>query len=106
MVGKRWKRVRGRTEPEVDWMPVLHRDLRPANVFLQLPRGVETYGAVKLGNFGRCWVSGSVSRSQETPVVTMESEDEVPLGTLRGRKGLWKRDGLGLDKVRDAVLLS
>ncbi|AEO64331.1 uncharacterized protein THITE_2142258 [Thermothielavioides terrestris NRRL 8126] len=93
-----WKRVRGTTAPEPDWMPVLHRDVTAANVFLQLPRGVETYGAVKLGNFARCWVSGSVSKSRETPVVAMESDDEVSLGELRESRARWMRDGLGLDK--------
>ncbi|KAK4153086.1 hypothetical protein C8A00DRAFT_15676, partial [Chaetomidium leptoderma] len=98
--GKRCKRVRGTTrgeaEAEVDWMPVLHRDLTAGNVFLQHPRGIETYGAVKLGNFERCWVSGSVARTAETPVVAMEWEDDVSLGELRERKGRWERDGLGV----------
>ncbi|KAL2130136.1 hypothetical protein VTI74DRAFT_6842 [Chaetomium olivicolor] len=93
------KRVRGKSEPEQEWMPVLHRDVTAGNVFLQQPRGVETYGAVKLGNFERCWVSSGVSRIGETPVVAMKWEDEGSLGVLRERKGQWKRDGLGLSKV-------
>ncbi|KAK4100503.1 hypothetical protein N658DRAFT_97010 [Parathielavia hyrcaniae] len=96
--GGRWKRRRGKGEAERDWMPVLHRDLRAANVFLQAPRGVETFAPVKLGNFGRCWVSGAVAKSVETPVVAMVEEDEVPLGLLRERTGRWKRDGFGLEK--------
>ncbi|KAL2171243.1 hypothetical protein VTG60DRAFT_3349 [Thermothelomyces hinnuleus] len=97
---KRWRRVRGRKEAEKDWMPVLHRDLRADNVFLQHPRGIETYGAVKLGNFGRCFVSGSVSASRETPVVAMEEEEySAGLGALRERKARWDRYGMDVPKV-------
>jgi serine/threonine protein kinase len=80
-------------------MPVLHRDVRAENVFLQHPRGIETYGPVKLGNFGRCWVSGGVARSTETPVVAVAEGDGVTLGGLRERAGRWKRNGFGLEKV-------
>jgi serine/threonine protein kinase len=97
--GGRCNRRRGRTEGEPDWMPVLHRDVRAENVFLQHPRGIETYGPVKLGRFGSCWVSGGVARSRETPVVAVKHGDGVTLGGLRERAGRWKRDGLGLEKV-------
>lgn len=96
--GGRCRRVRGRREAERDWMPVLHRDVRAENVFLQHPRGIETYGAVKLGNFGRCFVSGSVSKSRETPVMAMKWED-ASLGELRERKAKWARSGLDVYKV-------
>ncbi|KAH6617052.1 hypothetical protein F5144DRAFT_596146 [Chaetomium tenue] len=89
-----FKRLRGKTEAEADWMPVLHRGLRAENVFLQLPKGFETYGAVKLGSFEKCYISGNVAKMKETPVVAMETEDGVSLGTLRERKGRWIRDGL------------
>ncbi|EAQ84902.1 hypothetical protein CHGG_08916 [Chaetomium globosum CBS 148.51] len=94
-----FKRLRGKTEAEADWMPVLHRGLKAENVFLQLPKGFETYGAVKLGSFEKCYISGSVAKMKETPVVAMETEDGVSLGTLRERKGRWMRDGL--DVARD-----
>ncbi|KAK3902274.1 hypothetical protein C8A05DRAFT_34025 [Staphylotrichum tortipilum] len=97
--GGRCKRVRGRMGPERDWMPVLHRDLKAENVFLQHPRGIETYGAVKLGNFERCWVSGSVSRSKETPVVAMEWEDGPSLGELRDRRERWEREKMGVERA-------
>ncbi|KAK3303256.1 uncharacterized protein B0T15DRAFT_539642 [Chaetomium strumarium] len=90
---KGWKRVRGNTEAEVDRMPVLHRDIKAENVLLQRPRGIEMYGAVKLGGLGRCWVSGSVSTTRETPVVVMEEKDDVPLGVLRHRRARWQRGG-------------
>ncbi len=95
---ERCRRVRGRKEAEKGWMPVLHRDVRAENVFLQHPRGVETYGAVKLGNFERCWVAGSGGKGVAA-VVGMEEED-VSFGVLRERKGRWERDGMEVDKVR------
>jgi hypothetical protein len=98
--GEVWEKVRGKTVAEGDWWPVLHRDLRAGNVFLQHPRGVETYGAVKLGGFGRCFVSsGAVGGERGMPVVAMEREDGVGLGALRERMGRWKRDHLGLAQV-------
>lgn len=36
---------------DADWLAVLHCNITPENVFLQRPRGTETYGLVKLGNF-------------------------------------------------------
>ncbi|KAL2162228.1 hypothetical protein VTH06DRAFT_7141 [Thermothelomyces fergusii] len=81
-------------------MPVLHRDLRADNVFLQRPRGIETYGAVKLGNFGKCFVSGSVSASRETPVVAMEEGHHAGLGALRGRKARWDRHGMVVPRAQ------
>ncbi|KAK4126874.1 hypothetical protein N657DRAFT_687264 [Parathielavia appendiculata] len=62
------------------------------------PRGIETFAPVKLGNFGKCWASGGVVKSMETPVVAMPEKDEVPLGLLRERAGRWKRDGFGLER--------
>lgn len=56
--GRRRVRVRGRREAAGGWRGVLHQDVRAENVFLKQPRGIETYGAVKLGGFGGCWVAG------------------------------------------------
>ncbi|EFX05570.1 hypothetical protein CMQ_3639 [Grosmannia clavigera kw1407] len=42
------------------WMPVLHNAVQPANIFFQHPRGRETYGLCKLGNYSRCFVSGHI----------------------------------------------
>lgn len=41
-----------------DWMPIFHRDIEPRNIYFQSPRGIETYGTCKLGNFGKCYISG------------------------------------------------
>ncbi|KAF2970963.1 hypothetical protein GQX73_g2585 [Xylaria multiplex] len=49
-----WQRLGG----EVDWQPMLHRDISPQNIFLSHPRRREWYGPVKLGNYGRLFVSG------------------------------------------------
>lgn len=43
------------------WMPILHREIKPRNIYFQSPRGIETYGRCKLGNFGSCYISGSVT---------------------------------------------
>jgi hypothetical protein len=73
--------------------------LRAANVFLQHARGIETYGAVKIGNFERCYVSGSARKGREAPVVAMEEEDGLSLGVLRKRMARWKREGYRVPKV-------
>ena len=52
-VARRWYRL------DDDWMPVLHRSIRPENIWFQARRGRETYGLCKLGNFGRCIVAGT-----------------------------------------------
>ncbi|KAK7747257.1 hypothetical protein SLS53_001510 [Cytospora paraplurivora] len=59
-----------------DWMPILHRDIRPENIFFQHPRGTETYGLCKLGNFHKCFVSGHVNYRSGGQVVTVEDGDE------------------------------
>lgn len=43
--------------PNVDWAPILHRDIQPANIFFQQPRGTERYGLCKLGNYAHAFVS-------------------------------------------------
>lgn len=65
-----------------DWMPILHRDIRPGNIFFQHPRGTETYGLCKLGNFHKCFVSGHVNYRSGGQAVTVENGDEK-LETLR-----------------------
>ncbi|KAI1434756.1 hypothetical protein GGR50DRAFT_694820 [Xylaria sp. CBS 124048] len=42
----------------LDWQPMLHRDINPDNIFLGYPRRREWYGPVKLGNYGRLFISG------------------------------------------------
>lgn len=59
-----------------DWMPILHRDIKPKNIFFQHPRGTETYGLCKLGNFQNCFVSGHVNNRSGGQVVSIARGDE------------------------------
>ncbi|KAM0463006.1 hypothetical protein ACHAPV_003131 [Trichoderma viride] len=43
-----------------DWLPILHRAIEPRNIFFQQPRGIETYGMCKLGNFEHAVVTNHV----------------------------------------------
>jgi serine/threonine protein kinase len=43
-----------------DWLPILHRAIEPRNIFFQQPRGTETYGMCKLGNFEHAVVTNHV----------------------------------------------
>lgn len=52
-VVRRWYR------PDDDWMPILHRSIRPENIHFQARRGKESYGLCKLGDFSRCIVAGT-----------------------------------------------
>lgn len=45
-----------------DWNPILHRAIEPKNIFFQHPRGSETYGLCKLGNFSHVAVTGHLIR--------------------------------------------
>ncbi|KPM36644.1 hypothetical protein AK830_g9938 [Neonectria ditissima] len=40
-----------------DWLPILHRAIEPSNIFFQHPRGIETYGQCKLGDFANATVT-------------------------------------------------
>ncbi|KAL9477273.1 hypothetical protein ACSS6W_007114 [Trichoderma asperelloides] len=51
---KRWESV------DQDWHPILHRAIEPRNIFFQHPRGIETYGLCKLGNFEHAVVTNHV----------------------------------------------
>ncbi|KAI3396174.1 hypothetical protein diail_377 [Diaporthe ilicicola] len=65
-----------------DWLPVLHRDIRADNIFFQHPRGIETYGLCKLGNYGSCAVSNHVNDHFVGQVVSATRGDES-LDTMR-----------------------
>ncbi|KAI0152703.1 hypothetical protein GGR57DRAFT_168954 [Xylariaceae sp. FL1272] len=47
-----------RRTDNLDWQPILHRNITPQNIFLGYPRRKEWYGPVKLGNYGKLHVSG------------------------------------------------
>lgn len=65
-----------------DWMPILHRNMTADNIFFQHPRGSETYGHCKLGNFSKVFVSGHAHNMAGGQVVCSE-DDTVPLDKLR-----------------------
>ncbi|KAK0704145.1 hypothetical protein B0T21DRAFT_260219, partial [Apiosordaria backusii] len=112
---RKWRRDRRKNE---DWMPVLHRDIKARNVFLQHPRGTETYGQVKLGDLRFCAVSGTVVGDErmgwgveEVPVVAPERIQELRdyahkdggaelngLGELRRRMVGWWKDAAAVKK--------
>ncbi|KAI1116422.1 hypothetical protein F5Y14DRAFT_64099 [Nemania sp. NC0429] len=50
----RWKMI----DEGAEWLPMLHRNITPQNVFIGYPRRREWYGPVKLGNYGRLFISG------------------------------------------------
>ncbi|KAI0876766.1 hypothetical protein GGS24DRAFT_498574 [Hypoxylon argillaceum] len=61
----RWYKVQGKE----DWSPMLHRNIKPQNIFIGYPRRKEWYGPVKLGNYGRLFISGHCQSDgiDETP---------------------------------------
>ncbi|CAM1506388.1 Fc.00g060290.m01.CDS01 [Cosmosporella sp. VM-42] len=67
-----------------DWLPILHRAIQPANVYFQHPRGIETYGLCKLGNFSKISVTGHAVGTPEGV------NDGFALTTRRGTKPLQK----------------
>ncbi|KAJ2895844.1 uncharacterized protein MKZ38_006128 [Zalerion maritima] len=82
---------------DVDWMPVLHRNIGAENVFFCHPRGKETFGLCKLGGFERAWVSGHVLGHADEGLLEaagaavapqpMEMEMEIGKGKEEGKMG-------------------
>ncbi|KAF7543801.1 hypothetical protein G7046_g9927 [Stylonectria norvegica] len=58
---KKWMSV------DKDWLPILHRAIKPVNIRFQHPRGIETYGQCKLGNFSSAAVTNHVLSEQTAP---------------------------------------
>lgn len=96
----RCRRVRGKTTAEEGWMPILHCAVRGENLFLVQPRGIETYGAVKLGNFGSCCVVRG-----EGVRVAVKSAGERRLGKIREERGVWREESgkRGVRAAQDGV---
>ncbi|KAI1424045.1 hypothetical protein F5Y12DRAFT_785630 [Xylaria sp. FL1777] len=74
---------------DLDWSPMLHRDITPQNIFIGHPRRREWYGPVKLGNYGRLFVSGHCQTAGEKHKPTFSkvigphpTQDFTPLGDL------------------------
>ncbi|KAH7312292.1 kinase-like domain-containing protein [Stachybotrys elegans] len=66
------------------WHAILHRQINPGNVLFQHPRGRETYGSCKLGNFTNavvtCYMPGSINRNAfATPADTNVEAHDAPL---------------------------
>lgn len=97
----RCHKIRQTTTPEEDWWPILHRDIRPENIFFQRPKGFETYGAVKLGNFSKAYVSGATEGNG--PILAMK-EGQVPLRMLRDRRERWAFTNENMPKVSRTFL--
>ncbi|KAI0112440.1 hypothetical protein GGR51DRAFT_40657 [Nemania sp. FL0031] len=49
-----WQKI----NEDPNWSPMLHRNITPRNIFIGYPRRREWYGPVKLGNYGRLFISG------------------------------------------------
>ena len=111
---KRVRRVNGPPETEPDWLPILHRDVRAENIYLQHPRGVETYGPVKLGGFEHCYVAPAVVMAPDEeeelnriPLVAMERDGKERVGEqeLRDRWLMWQEEGEDMDMVGLSVFI-
>jgi serine/threonine protein kinase len=57
-LAKREDELWERQYEDLDWQPMLHRDITPQNVFIGYSRRREWYGPVKLGNYGQLFISG------------------------------------------------
>lgn len=65
-----------REDRDEDWLSVLHRDVNASNIYFQHPRGTETYGLCKLGNYARVFVSGHVNDLSNGHVVCSQGGPE------------------------------
>lgn len=59
-----------------DWLPILHRNVQPEHIFFKHPKGTESYGLCKLGNYSSCAVSGHVNSNFIGQVVSATRGDE------------------------------
>ncbi|PSR77726.1 hypothetical protein BD289DRAFT_486369 [Coniella lustricola] len=66
-----------------DWMPVLHRAVVPGNVFFQQPKGSETYGLCKLGNYSKVVVVGHVAGHAKGSPVACSDDGLSSLAQLK-----------------------
>ncbi|KAK4224208.1 kinase-like domain-containing protein [Podospora fimiseda] len=102
----RCHRIRSKSEAQLGWFPILHRDITPGNVLLNHPKGIETYGTVKLGGMAHCLVTGGMPPgvgmdAEDAPVIGYdrindpkdESIPAPPIWNLREWYGNWKKLG-------------
>ncbi|UKZ79664.1 hypothetical protein TrVFT333_007424 [Trichoderma virens FT-333] len=72
-----------------DWNPILHRAIEPRNIFFQHPRGSETYGLCKLGNFEHAAVTNHVILpGDEADAVNGDAEISRAMAPHRGFESL------------------
>lgn len=81
-----------------DWLPILHRNIRPEHIFFKHPKGTETYGLCKLGNYSGCYVSGHVNSNFVGQVVSATRGD----GTLSQMRANLYEDIADIDPVSQA----
>ncbi|KAF4334178.1 hypothetical protein FBEOM_12002 [Fusarium beomiforme] len=70
-----------------DWFPILHRCIEPRNVWLQHPRGTETYGQCKLGDYSNAAVTCHALDAQSSPYSVGPDSRGMALAT---KEGLWR----------------
>lgn len=71
------------TRDNEDWMPILHRAVTVENVWFQQPRGSETYGLCKLGNFAKAFVSGHVNDFSRGATVVCSEDGKSSLAEVK-----------------------
>lgn len=80
--------------PDDDWMPILHRSIRPENIHFQARKGKESYGLCKLGDFSRCVVAGTArvptdDNLEVVAVLNNPGEDESYEASQEQIRELW-----------------
>ncbi|GAP88328.1 putative g2-specific serine threonine protein kinase protein [Rosellinia necatrix] len=76
-----------RRHEQVDWPPILHRNITPQNIFIGYPRRKEWYGPVKLGNYGQLVVSGHYPHPGKNEAPTFSKAIGPPPGQNVRRLG-------------------
>jgi serine/threonine protein kinase len=71
-----------------DWHSILHRAIEPRNIFFQHPRGIETYGLCKLGNFEHVVVTNHVISHDERDAMERDVETSRAMASYRGLEAL------------------
>ncbi|KAK4454156.1 hypothetical protein QBC34DRAFT_394414 [Podospora aff. communis PSN243] len=97
--------------PDRGWMPILHMAVRPENLFLSQPRGIETYGPCRLGDFSFCRVvPGRWDEGDEyaPPPVVATKDDYVKVGELRELRQTWNevKKKKGVRAAQEAVFMN
>jgi hypothetical protein len=97
-------------EAEKGWMPILHMAVRPENLFMSQPRGIETYGPCRLGDFTFCRVvPGRLDRDKTymAPPVVATKDEMVGLRELRDLREEWNevKEKDGVRAAQAAVMM-